>query len=85
MRSAKTRSTLLWAAIASLFTATCFAQTGDLVIEVLDKKSKEQVAARMHLKDGKGKPVKPAKSVYWHDHFVFDGGGEAHALTHVVE
>ncbi len=73
MRSAKTRSTLLWGAIASLFTASCLAQTGDLVIEVLDKKSKEQVAARMHLKDGKGKPVKPAKSVYWHDHFVFDG------------
>jgi hypothetical protein len=49
------------------------AQTGDVVIEVIDKKTKEQIAARMHLKDSKGKAVKPPKTVYWHDHFVFDG------------
>lgn len=57
----------------SLCPKYCVAQTGDVVFEVVDKKSQEPLAARMHLKDSKGKFVKPPKSVFWHDHFVFDG------------
>lgn len=67
---------VLLVTIAGIYSAAepaCHAQTGDIVIEVLDKKTKEQIAARMHLKNEKGRPVKPPKTVYWHDHFVFDG------------
>lgn len=59
--------------LVSAISHLCPAQTGDIVIEVIDKKSKEQLAARMHLKDAKGRAVKPPKTLYWHDHFVFDG------------
>ena len=27
----------------------------------------------MHLKDGRGRPVRPPKVPFWRDHFVFDG------------
>ena len=31
------------------------------------------LAVRMHLRNAKGKPVKPPRVPTWHDHFVFDG------------
>lgn len=69
-----TFSALLIAAFLLLPTFThVAAQSGDLVIEVIDKVTREQLAARIHLKDGKGKTVKPPKTTFWHDHFVFDG------------
>ena len=44
-----------------------------LLVQVIDKESRQPLAARMHLKDPKGKPVKVPKAPYWNDHFVFDG------------
>jgi hypothetical protein len=38
-----------------------------------DRKTGQPLAARMHLKDPRGKPVKPPKAPFWKDHFVFDG------------
>jgi hypothetical protein len=64
---------LLVAAFAFCDCNLGLAQTGDIVIEVIDKKTKEPLAARIHLKDSKGRTVKPPKTVFWHDHFVFDG------------
>src|SRR5262245_155997 len=46
---------------------------GRLEIHAVDKTTGKPVSARMHLKDGKGKPVKPQKVPFWKDHFVFDG------------
>ena len=46
---------------------------GRLEVRVVDKDGGQPLAARMHLKDVKGKPVKPPKVPYWKDHFVFDG------------
>lgn len=46
---------------------------GELEIKVIDKETAEPIAVRMHLRDAKGKPVRPPKVSYWHDHFVFDG------------
>src|SRR5687768_10012910 len=49
------------------------ADRGEFQIQVIDKETRQPLAARMHLKDPKGKPVKPPKVPYWKDHFVFDG------------
>src|SRR5689334_23164369 len=46
---------------------------GRLDIRVIDKATGQALAARMHLKNTKGTPVKPPKVPYWKDHFVFDG------------
>jgi hypothetical protein len=46
---------------------------GKVRISVVDKQTGQPVAARMHLLDGKKKPVIPPKTVSWNDHFVFDG------------
>jgi hypothetical protein len=65
----------LIAAIVAAASASGFAagRTGNVTINVVDENSGEPVAARMHLKDARGKPVKPPKAVSWNDHFVFDG------------
>jgi hypothetical protein len=69
---------LLFAALAwptSLaLTAVCAAKDeGRLEIHAVDKATGKPIAARMHLRDDKGKPVKPPKVPFWKDHFVFDG------------
>jgi hypothetical protein len=48
------------------------AEEGRLIFQVVDKDGGQPIAARMHLKDARGKPVKPAKVPFWKDHFVFD-------------
>ena len=49
------------------------AKKGEVTLRVVDSKTNQPIAVRMHLKDPKQKVVKPPKSVFWHDHFVFDG------------
>lgn len=49
------------------------ARGGVLRLRVIDADTQEPVAARMHLKDQRGRPVRPPKAPYWRDHFVFDG------------
>jgi hypothetical protein len=49
------------------------AEKNELQVQVIDKETRQPLASRMHLKDSKGKPVKPPKVPYWKDHFVFDG------------
>ncbi|MDX1946270.1 MAG: CehA/McbA family metallohydrolase [Pirellulaceae bacterium] len=46
---------------------------GKLEVRVVDKDGGRPLAARMHLKDIKGRPIKPPKVPFWKDHFVFDG------------
>jgi hypothetical protein len=46
---------------------------GELEIQAVDRDTGKPLAVRMHLKDARGKPVRPPRSVFWHDHFVFDG------------
>ena len=40
---------------------------------MLDEDTGQPIAARMHLKDQRGKPVNPPGLVNWHDHFVLPG------------
>lgn len=49
------------------------AEQGRLVIHTVDQLTGQPVAARMHLKNSRGQSVRPAGTVYWKDHFVFDG------------
>ena len=49
------------------------AASGELEIRVSDSETGELIPVRMHLKDSRGKPVRPRRLVYWHDHFVFPG------------
>ena len=49
------------------------APRGVLTLTVEDKASGAPIAARMHLKDSRGRPVLPKGTVRWKDHFVFDG------------
>src|ERR1043165_4508375 len=52
---------------------TIAADEGRLVVNAVDKATGQPIAARMHLKNPRGQPVKPPKVPYWKDHFVFDG------------
>lgn len=49
------------------------ANEGELEFAIVDKDSGQPIAARLHLRDAKGKPVIPPKTVGWHDHFAVDG------------
>ena len=60
---------LAWAVAPRL----ALAGKGQLEIRAVDKDTGKPIAVRMHLKDQRGKPVKPPKVPYWKDHFVFEG------------
>lgn len=68
------RVLLLWLVVAAWGAREVLAVgEGELEIRVSDEGTGSLVPARMHLKDPRGKPVKPPGLVYWHDHFVFPG------------
>jgi len=46
---------------------------GQLEITVVDRQTGEPIACRMHLKNARGRPQKPRRVPFWHDHFAFDG------------
>ena len=61
-------------AIVLYATSVCAgADEGRLTVNAVDKASGQPVAARMHLRNARGRPIKPRKVPYWKDHFVFDG------------
>jgi hypothetical protein len=49
------------------------AQSAEFEIRVLDHDTGRPIPVRMHLRDARGKPVKPPGTVFWHDHFVIPG------------
>ncbi|NQU24293.1 MAG: hypothetical protein HQ567_23675 [Candidatus Nealsonbacteria bacterium] len=53
--------------------ATARSATGRLEIVVVDRDSGQPIACRMHLVNAAGRPRKPKRAPYWHDHFVFPG------------
>ena len=65
------------AVVLRLFCLTGFVpaaeKNGQLEIRATDKATGQPLAARMHLKDASGKPVKPPMLPFWKDHFVFNG------------
>jgi hypothetical protein len=60
-------------ALVGIATLAKAADEGRLEIHAVDKTTGQPIAARMHLKDVRGKIIKPPKVPFWKDHFVFDG------------
>lgn len=48
-------------------------RAAELEIRVVDEDTGELTPVRMHVKDARGRPVKPPQVIYWHDHFVVPG------------
>jgi hypothetical protein len=48
-------------------------EKGELEIRAVDRDTGKPIVVRMHLKDARGKPVKPPKTPFWKDHFVIPG------------
>lgn len=64
------------APLSGLGTPTVRAQAQpreQLEIRVLDDQTGKPIAVRMHLRDARGRPVRPAGVVHWHDHFIIPG------------
>jgi len=59
--------------LAGLAGTAAAADKGEFEITVIDHHSGDPIACRMHLKNQLGKPVRPPKVPYWHDHFAIDG------------
>ena len=49
------------------------AAKGTLLLKVTDRDTGKPIAARIHLKNARGKPVRVPKAPFWKDHFVIDG------------
>jgi len=49
------------------------AATGQLELTVVDRQTGKPIACRMHLRNADGRPRRPRKVPFWHDHFVFAG------------
>src|SRR4051812_26551348 len=69
----RTHATILTCVQLALAGLSLAADEGRLVVNAVDKASGQPIAARMHLKNQRGQPVKPTKAPFWKDHFVFDG------------
>ncbi|NUQ61851.1 MAG: hypothetical protein HUU20_05150 [Pirellulales bacterium] len=52
---------------------TAYGRNGQFQITVVDRESGKTLPCRMHLKTANGKPRKPEKLPFWHDHFVLPG------------
>ena len=59
--------------VALLCPELAVAQIGVIDFQIVDSESKEQIAARIHLWDSKGKVIRPPVLPFWHDHFVCNG------------
>jgi hypothetical protein len=70
------RLTLISATVAAVGLAAnkpAWAVGGQLQITVVDKDSGRPIACRMHLRNAAGRPHKPPRVPFWHDHFALPG------------
>jgi hypothetical protein len=49
------------------------ARGGEFTLRIVDSETKQPIAARMHLKDQRKRPVQPPDVPFWKDHFAVDG------------
>ncbi|MDP6443643.1 MAG: CehA/McbA family metallohydrolase [Pirellulaceae bacterium] len=66
-------SMVLSLAAAAVLAKPALAVKGELEISVVDRDTGEPIAVRMHLKNQRGRFVKPPGLPFWKDHFVFSG------------
>lgn len=60
-------------AIASRGSAAHAAGGGELTLTVVDSQTGQPLPCRMHLRNEKNRPQRAAKTLFFHDHFVFAG------------
>ena len=64
-------------ALCAWASATVWAGVGKFTISVVDADTQQPLPARLHLKNARGRPMRPrVKAPYWKDHIVFDGSVE---------
>lgn len=63
-------------AVALAATVPAAASTGRLSLTVTDRETGEPIACRMHLKNDRGRMVRPRRACAWADHFLLDGQAE---------
>lgn len=73
MKAGKQLTWVVAVACAVLVDKPTFAADGKVTLTVIDKATDQPIPVRMHLKDERGRPVRPPRTVAWDDHFVFDG------------
>ncbi len=64
---------ILSVAAATTALRTAQAASGQLELTVVDRHTKQPIACRMHLKTAAGRPHRPKKVPFWHDHFALAG------------
>jgi len=64
---------LLFLSLVSLTSAAFAAGNGELEIRAVDSATGKPIAVRVHLKDARGKTVRPPKVPFWNDYFVLPG------------
>lgn len=64
---------LCWAAYPNNSGPLHAAREGRVTLRAVEQPSGRLVPARMHLRDRRGRPVRPPRVPFWHDHFVFNG------------
>ena len=64
---------ILSVAAIAISLRTAEAASGQLELTVVDRKTKQPIACRMHLRTAAGRPYRPKKVPFWHDHFAFPG------------
>jgi hypothetical protein len=63
----------LAALLALAGTADAAASGGEFEVRVVDADTGDPLAVRMHLRDPRGRPVRPPRLPFWHDHFAIPG------------
>lgn len=53
--------------------STWAAAGGELTLTVLDEQTGQPIPCRMHLRNERNRPQRAAKTLFYHDHFVFPG------------
>lgn len=75
MRFSRLAVGLFLALVFSTFSTPLWAAFGEgvLRLRVIDAETKQPLAFRMHITNKRGRPVRPPRVPFWHDHFAADG------------
>ena len=64
---------MFWAVYPNTPRTLQAAREGRVTLRAVEQPGGQLVPVRMHLRDRRGRPVRPPRVPFWHDHFVFNG------------
>ena len=64
---------VFWAVCPNTTRTLQAAREGRVTLRAVEQPSGQVIPVRMHLRDRRGRPVRPPRVPFWHDHFVFNG------------